>query len=151
MGDFQAAESNHQAVRLQPTASNHCYLALFLMSMQRYDAAHPELDRGPTRTPAQDLYRIANGEHLLELMQASNVADPMDSHRSIHTVSTPSSSFRTLERQGGLFGISHPVSRKNGESRVGHPGSARTGTENDQNLIGIASSPGLWLHQLYAR
>ena len=39
----------------------------------------------------------------------------------------PSSSFRTLERQGGdlmRHKIPHPVSPKNGETRVGHPGSS---------------------------
>jgi hypothetical protein len=59
-------------VRLQPTASNHYYLAACLMSLRRYDAALAELDTAARLEPAQGLYRTRKRE-LRRLMQASSV------------------------------------------------------------------------------
>src|SRR5206468_3307827 len=52
--NFPAAETEfRQAVRLQPSASNHYYLAACLMNLGRYDEALAELDTAARMSQAR--------------------------------------------------------------------------------------------------
>jgi tetratricopeptide (TPR) repeat protein len=66
--DYAAAATEYrEAVRLEPTASNHYYLAACLISMGKYDEALAELETAARMDPAQSLYR-ARKDELLKIM-----------------------------------------------------------------------------------
>jgi Flp pilus assembly protein TadD len=67
-----AAEEFHEALRLEPTAENHYFLAACLMSMGRDGEALAELEQASSLKPGQNLYRARKGE-LLKLMRENKV------------------------------------------------------------------------------
>ena len=63
----EAEKQFREALRLEPTASNHYSLAACLMATNRNDEALAELEIASHLDPAQTLYR-ARKEELLKLM-----------------------------------------------------------------------------------
>ena len=66
-----AAREFRKALRLDPSADNHYYLAACLMSLGRDDEALAELQIASTMNPTQNRYR-ARMDELRKLMQSSN-------------------------------------------------------------------------------
>ena len=71
-GRLDEAEATlRQALRLDPSADNHYYLAACLMSLGRDEEALAELQIASTLNPTQTLYR-ARMDELRKLMQANS-------------------------------------------------------------------------------
>jgi tetratricopeptide (TPR) repeat protein len=64
-----AAEEHREALRLEPTADNHYYLAACLIDLADYDQALFELEAAARLDPSRSLYR-ARKDELLKLMKA---------------------------------------------------------------------------------
>jgi Flp pilus assembly protein TadD len=70
--DLQSAATEfRQALRLEPSADNHYYLAACLMSLGRDEEALAELQTASRLNPTQPLYR-ARMDELRKVMEASN-------------------------------------------------------------------------------
>jgi len=59
-----------QAVKLEPSARNHYYLAACLISLNRYEEALGEMQTAARMDPEQNLYR-ARLDELVRLMKTS--------------------------------------------------------------------------------
>jgi Flp pilus assembly protein TadD len=71
--NFDAAVKElREAVRLEPSADNHYFLAACLMSMDRDDEALSELEIASSMKPEQQLFR-ARKEELMKSMAQSHV------------------------------------------------------------------------------
>jgi tetratricopeptide (TPR) repeat protein len=70
LGNLSSALKEYrEAVRLEPSAGNHYYLAACLIKMGNYDEALSELEIASRIDPGQSLYR-ARKDELLKLMKS---------------------------------------------------------------------------------